>query len=273
MTPVGRHGARRAGGWRDGRAALPLRRAWPSSTTASPPKFAGTGFEVHGTEGSLIGRDVHDPAAGRHGRAAHRGRRARAAARPRRPLRRARSRAFHAAMRGEGAPAATGEDGVWSLATGARASRSGADRPRGRHRYRDSETTDEQASSPPAEAASPDPGRRGRHRLLLERPRLPRRGAGGDRRALRRRRPSAQPDHAPSDRRRRHVRHQGHRPHRQAGPADAHHRRLLSVRPVLGRAAADLADDRRRRRSPPTTCPPASCSTCTARPRPSARAC
>ena len=27
-------------------------------------------------------------------------------------------RAFHAAMRGEGAPSATGEDGVWSLAAG-----------------------------------------------------------------------------------------------------------------------------------------------------------
>ena len=27
-------------------------------------------------------------------------------------------RLFHAAVRGEGQPAATGEDGVWSLATG-----------------------------------------------------------------------------------------------------------------------------------------------------------
>ena len=40
---------------------------------------------------------------------------------------------------------------------------------------------------------------------------------------------SARPDHAASDRGRRHVRHQGHRPPRQARPARAHPRRLLSV--------------------------------------------
>ena len=50
---------------------------------------------------------------------------------------------------------------------------------------------------------------------------------------------------AASDRRRRHVRHQGHRPPRQAGPAQEDAVRLLSVRPVEFRAAADLEDDRR----------------------------
>ena len=79
-------------------------------------KFAGTGLEVHGTEGSIIGRDVMTQ----------------------RPigtvtLRNAQGeselpldhenlylravRAFVAAMRGQGKPSATGEDGVRSLAT------------------------------------------------------------------------------------------------------------------------------------------------------------
>jgi 1,5-anhydro-D-fructose reductase (1,5-anhydro-D-mannitol-forming) len=77
-------------------------------------KFAGTGFEVHGTEGSLIANGVMTQrpigsvilrtAEGEeelpfereslYGRALG---------------------AFHAAIRGEGQPAATGEDGVWSL--------------------------------------------------------------------------------------------------------------------------------------------------------------
>ncbi len=80
-------------------------------------KFAETGFEVHGTEGSLIGRDVMtqkpvgtvtlrnaegesllplDPA----------------------NLYETALTAFHAAIEGNGRPSATGEDGVWSLATG-----------------------------------------------------------------------------------------------------------------------------------------------------------
>ena len=46
--------------------------------------FAGTGFEVHGTEGSLVGPGRDDPAAGRRGRAAHRRRRGGAAGRRRR---------------------------------------------------------------------------------------------------------------------------------------------------------------------------------------------
>ena len=78
-------------------------------------KFAGTGFEVHGSEGSLFGRDVmtqkpvgtvtlrteagdEELSFDREG------------------LYTRSLRAFHAAIRGEGAPAATGEDGVWSLA-------------------------------------------------------------------------------------------------------------------------------------------------------------
>ncbi|WP_312365486.1 Gfo/Idh/MocA family oxidoreductase [Ensifer sp.] len=80
-------------------------------------KFAETGFEVHGMEGSLIGRDVMtqkpvgtvtlrnaegesllplDPA----------------------NLYETALTAFHAAIEGDGRPSATGEDGVWSLATG-----------------------------------------------------------------------------------------------------------------------------------------------------------
>jgi 1,5-anhydro-D-fructose reductase (1,5-anhydro-D-mannitol-forming) len=79
-------------------------------------KFAGTGFEVHGTEGSLIARGVmtQQPvgevmlrtAAGEE----------RIQVTPENLYERA-VRLFHAAVRGEGQPAATGEDGVWSLAT------------------------------------------------------------------------------------------------------------------------------------------------------------
>jgi 1,5-anhydro-D-fructose reductase (1,5-anhydro-D-mannitol-forming) len=79
-------------------------------------KHAGTGFEVHGTEGSLIARDVMTQrpigtvtlrtAAGElalplDGEGLY----VRAL------------RQFHAAVRGEGQPAASGADGVWSLAT------------------------------------------------------------------------------------------------------------------------------------------------------------
>ena len=79
-------------------------------------KHAGTGFEVHGTEGSLFARDVMTQrpigtvtlrtAAGElalplDGEGLY----VRAL------------RQFHAAIRGEGQPAASGADGVWSLAT------------------------------------------------------------------------------------------------------------------------------------------------------------
>lgn len=80
-------------------------------------KFAETGLEVHGTEGSLIGRNVMTQratgtvtlrdAGGEHAL----------------PLDHANLYetalfAFHAAIAGNGLPSATGEDGVWSLATG-----------------------------------------------------------------------------------------------------------------------------------------------------------
>lgn len=80
-------------------------------------RYAGTGFEVHGTEGSLIARDVmtQRPIGSvllrtRDGERAlpfeHESLYARAV------------RAFHAAIRGEGQPSATGLDGVKSLAFG-----------------------------------------------------------------------------------------------------------------------------------------------------------
>ena len=50
-------------------------------------RYAGTGFEVHGTEGSLVARDVMTQTAGRLGAAAHGGRRGRTPLRPRRSLR------------------------------------------------------------------------------------------------------------------------------------------------------------------------------------------
>ena len=80
-------------------------------------KYAGHGIEVHGTEGSLFGRDVMSqrPVGSVTLRTE--------AGEETLPLSAEnlyeRSlRAFHAAMRGEGQPAASGEDGVWSLAAG-----------------------------------------------------------------------------------------------------------------------------------------------------------
>ncbi|KRD49906.1 Gfo/Idh/MocA family oxidoreductase [Ensifer sp. ENS10] len=80
-------------------------------------RFADTGLEVHGTEGSLIGRKVmtQRPVGTVTLRNAdgetelsldHRN------------LYETALSAFHAAVKGEGRPSATGEDGVWSLATG-----------------------------------------------------------------------------------------------------------------------------------------------------------
>lgn len=80
-------------------------------------KHAQTGFEVHGTEGSLIARDVMTQrpigsvllrdASGEHDLAL-----------TPRNLYETALQNFHAAMDGKGAPSASGEDGVWSLATG-----------------------------------------------------------------------------------------------------------------------------------------------------------
>lgn len=78
-------------------------------------KFAGTGFEVHGSEGSLIGRDVMTQkpvgsvtlrtAGGEEELSFDRG-----------DLYTRSLGLFHKAIVGEGAPSATGEDGIWSLA-------------------------------------------------------------------------------------------------------------------------------------------------------------
>lgn len=80
-------------------------------------KFAETGFEVHGTEGSLIARNVMTQkpvgtvvlrdAAGEHELPLDQ-----------RNLYETALKAFHAAVAGEGKPSATAEDGIWSLATG-----------------------------------------------------------------------------------------------------------------------------------------------------------
>ena len=79
-------------------------------------KFAGTGFEVHGSEGSLIASNVMTQkpdgsvllrtANGEEELNFDRG-----------DLYTRSVHQFHAAIRGEGQPAATGEDGIWSLAS------------------------------------------------------------------------------------------------------------------------------------------------------------
>jgi 1,5-anhydro-D-fructose reductase (1,5-anhydro-D-mannitol-forming) len=78
-------------------------------------KHAGTGFEVHGTEGSLIGRNVmtQQPIGEVILRNAD-GERALTFGSENLYARAL--QAFHAAIRGEGQPSATGEDGVRSLA-------------------------------------------------------------------------------------------------------------------------------------------------------------
>ncbi|MBB6467173.1 1,5-anhydro-D-fructose reductase (1,5-anhydro-D-mannitol-forming) [Aminobacter lissarensis] len=80
-------------------------------------KFADTGLEVHGTEGSLIARNVMTQkpigsvvlrnADGEHELKLDQ-----------RNLYETGLQAFHDAVAGKGQPSATGEDGVWSLATG-----------------------------------------------------------------------------------------------------------------------------------------------------------
>ncbi|TGQ39584.1 MULTISPECIES: Gfo/Idh/MocA family oxidoreductase [unclassified Mesorhizobium] len=77
-------------------------------------KFAGTGFEVHGSEGSLIAKDVmtQRPIGSVLLRAAEG---EEELSFDREDLYARSLRQFHAAIRGEGQPSATGEDGVWSL--------------------------------------------------------------------------------------------------------------------------------------------------------------
>ncbi len=80
-------------------------------------KFAETGFEVHGTDGSLLGRNVmtQRPVGSvtlRNGEGE------RELPLDGRNLYERSLEAFHAAVAGDGTPAATVEDGIWSLATG-----------------------------------------------------------------------------------------------------------------------------------------------------------
>ena len=80
-------------------------------------KFAGTGFEVHGTEGSLFGRDVmtQKPVGTVTLRTANG--EEQLTTNPTNLYERALGN-FHAAIAGRGTPSASGEDGIWSLATG-----------------------------------------------------------------------------------------------------------------------------------------------------------
>ena len=77
-------------------------------------KFAGTGFEVHGSEGSLIASNVmtQKPIGTVLLRTA---KGEEELSFDREDLYARSLRQFHAAIRGEGQPSATGEDGVWSL--------------------------------------------------------------------------------------------------------------------------------------------------------------
>ncbi|UDL88464.1 Gfo/Idh/MocA family oxidoreductase [Mesorhizobium sp. PAMC28654] len=77
-------------------------------------RFADTGFEVHGSEGSLIARNVmtQKPVGSVTLRTA---KGEEELSFDREGLYARSLRQFHAAIRGEGQPSATGEDGVWSL--------------------------------------------------------------------------------------------------------------------------------------------------------------
>jgi 1,5-anhydro-D-fructose reductase (1,5-anhydro-D-mannitol-forming) len=80
-------------------------------------KYAETGFEVHGTEGSLIGRNVmtQRPVGSVVLRNAEG---ERELGLDHRNLYETALAQFHEAVAGKSKPSATGEDGVWSLATG-----------------------------------------------------------------------------------------------------------------------------------------------------------
>lgn len=80
-------------------------------------KYAETGLEVHGTDGSLIGRNVMTQRA--VGTVTLRNEEGESELPlDHRNLYETALAAFHAAIEGNGRPSATGEDGVWSLATG-----------------------------------------------------------------------------------------------------------------------------------------------------------
>jgi 1,5-anhydro-D-fructose reductase (1,5-anhydro-D-mannitol-forming) len=89
--------------------------AMAQSHEAFTVRFGGTGFEVHGTEGSLSATDVmtQRPVGSVILRTANG---AQELTFDRGDLYTRAVRLFHAAIRGEGKPSATGEDGVWSLA-------------------------------------------------------------------------------------------------------------------------------------------------------------
>lgn len=80
-------------------------------------KYAETGFEVHGTEGSLVGRNVmtQRPVGSVVLRNAEGEKELNLEPRN---LYETSLEKFHAAISGKGSASATGEDGVWSLATG-----------------------------------------------------------------------------------------------------------------------------------------------------------
>lgn len=78
-------------------------------------RHAGSGFEVHGEEGSLVARDVMTQRPIGSVVLRHAGGEEELEI-DREGLYRRSLRLFHAAIRGEGQPSATGEDGVWSLA-------------------------------------------------------------------------------------------------------------------------------------------------------------
>ena len=79
-------------------------------------KFAGTGFEVHGTEGSLVGRDVMtQKPTGTVTLRTDKGEEQLPIDGTNLYVRALTN--FHAAIAGKGQPSATGEDGIWSLAT------------------------------------------------------------------------------------------------------------------------------------------------------------
>jgi len=80
-------------------------------------RYAGTGFEVHGTEGSLVGRDCMTQRPIGSVALVHGDKREDLIIDRANLYERALAN-FHAAIAGKGQPSASGEDGIWSLATG-----------------------------------------------------------------------------------------------------------------------------------------------------------
>jgi 1,5-anhydro-D-fructose reductase (1,5-anhydro-D-mannitol-forming) len=117
ITAISQSGGMAKSGLEDGIMTLARFRSGLIAQTheAFTAKYAETGFEVHGTEGSLIAHNVmtQRPVGTvtlRNAKGEH------ALEFDRSSLYDRAVGAFHKAMRGQGAPAATGEDGVGSLA-------------------------------------------------------------------------------------------------------------------------------------------------------------